>query len=273
MKKILKTILIKLHLLITFKKILNIFSFLKRKITSIFFSTSTMLLYHRVADISDDPHQLSVSIRNFESQIKYLNENFNIISLPKLISNINNKIISNNDIVITFDDGYYDNFQNALPILRKFNAPATIFITAGNIDKESPFYWDKRTKKDNQGRALTTKELVELSRSELITIGAHTMTHPVLTEKNDKEIKWEINESKKIIENIINKKIYYFSYPFGGKNTYNKYIIKLLQKTGFEGSCANFHDSVSIFSNKYALPRKLIRDWDSNRLSKEINKI
>src|SRR3989344_6199457 len=134
-----------------FYKIKNKLSKYKKRLKNWFLKPSFILFYHRIAEVSDDPHLLSVSPKRFEDQLKYLQNNFKIISLKEFAQNFKNEKIIRNSIVITFDDGYVDNLINALPILKKLQIPATVFVTAGKINSNEPFYWDENTDKRDQG--------------------------------------------------------------------------------------------------------------------------
>jgi peptidoglycan/xylan/chitin deacetylase (PgdA/CDA1 family) len=116
-----------------------------------------ILAYHRVLDLSSDfeydGSNVSVSVDNFSKQMKFLFENYNVISLDQFVKNFHNDIsLPKNSVIITFDDGYVDSYRNAYPILKKFNLPATIYLTANYIGSDKLFWWDllsymlKRTK-------------------------------------------------------------------------------------------------------------------------------
>lgn len=98
-----------------------------------------VLMYHGVDDwqtdfISDDPASV-ISVKNFEKQIKYLSKSYNVISIRDLITYMKKKTpFQSNSVVITFDDGLKNNFDNAFPILQKYNAKATIFLMTDYID-------------------------------------------------------------------------------------------------------------------------------------------
>ena len=96
-----------------------------------------ILLYHRVANLEIDPQLLAVSVVNFEKQIKYLKENFEILRFEDNWENIDRP-----SVVVTFDDGYLDNLVNAKPILEQYDVPATIFVSTGNIGNNKEFWWD-----------------------------------------------------------------------------------------------------------------------------------
>lgn len=230
-----------------------------------------ILLYHRVADVKDDPHLLSVSIHNFKDQMVWLKKNFDIIPLSKLVKQIKHHTISSKSACITFDDGYADNFYNALPILKQFQVPATIFVTSSMVDKKTPFYWDINTNKKDQGRSLNKRELVKLAKDPLIEIGSHTITHPRLANLSMIEQQKEIKESKVKLENVIKRKIKSFSFPFGTRRDFNKKTIKLVKSAGYSYACASFSNNISNFSSQYMLPRIIVRNWPLEVFIQKIN--
>lgn len=214
-----------------------------------------------MADVKDDPHLLSVSVRNFRNQIAWLKKNFPIISLSKLVNQVKRYTFNSKSVCVTFDDGYADSFYNALPILKQLQVPATIFVTSGMIGKKTPFYWDTNTNKNDRGRALNKMELIKLVREPLIEIGSHTITHPNLATLSTMEQEKEITESKKELEMTIGKKIKGFSYPFGTRKDFSKKTVGLVKGAGYLYACANFFGGVNKFSNFYTLPRIIVRDW------------
>jgi glycosyltransferase involved in cell wall biosynthesis/peptidoglycan/xylan/chitin deacetylase (PgdA/CDA1 family) len=101
-----------------------------------------VLLYHRVAHDSLDAQLLCVSPENFEKHISYLAGNFNVLPLGDFIAHHHNKTLEKNSITVTFDDGYLDNYENALPILEKYGVHATIFVTTGPLGSHKGFWGD-----------------------------------------------------------------------------------------------------------------------------------
>lgn len=105
---------------------------------------SMILIYHRVLELENDPQLLAVSPDNFYEHIKWLKYNYNLLSVEEFLSFIkNNKKLPRNSVLLTFDDGYCDNFTNALPILNSLDAQAIFYISTGNIDSNEEFWWDK----------------------------------------------------------------------------------------------------------------------------------
>ncbi len=107
----------------------------------------TVVNYHRIHDItpSFDSFRPNVSATTsmFEEQMKYLSRWFRVVSVEDIILWLHGKAnLPPHAALITFDDGYLDNYTNAYPILLKYNLPAVIFLTTGHINTDEPFYWD-----------------------------------------------------------------------------------------------------------------------------------
>lgn len=108
----------------------------------------TILMYHRISDAKDQDKNFSpcrdlleVTSFNFESHIKYLSENYRCISLTQAIKELANNSLVNSSIVITFDDGYIDNYTIAAPILEKYQVPATFYICTDFPEKKAFLWW------------------------------------------------------------------------------------------------------------------------------------
>lgn len=108
----------------------------------IFIRGAIILLYHRVTDLSQDPNNLAVSPENFETHLRYLHNTSTIMSLNELGETLKGGKLPRRAVAITFDDGYIDTFAQALPILRSFNIPATIFIPSGQVGSVCEYWWD-----------------------------------------------------------------------------------------------------------------------------------
>lgn len=105
--------------------------YLFRKISSRLLGKNNVkiLAYHKINDDSPNYLGLSVTVSSFEKQIKYLKRNYDLISLDEAVHLIQTKQKFLKDtMVITFDDGFKDNYINAFPIIKKYNIPATIFL-------------------------------------------------------------------------------------------------------------------------------------------------
>lgn len=175
-------------------------------------SGNRVLLYHSIGSkLRHDTYGISISRERFTEHLKYLKENFEIIALDESYqSNLDKKTIS-----ITFDDGYKDNLI-ALELCLKYDIPFTLYITSGKIGEKQ--YLDKN-------------DILEFSKSNLCTIGAHSHTHPNLATLNYNEQYSELDRSKKTLENTIFKDIIHMSYPHG---SYNHDTLKIVDELGYK---------------------------------------
>lgn len=97
-----------------------------------------VLTYHRVARLPRDLHHLAVSPENFREQMAFLKANLQVVRFEDDWSHLRTPAVA-----ITFDDGYADNYLEALPILKEFGLPATFFIATGNVGTAREFWWDE----------------------------------------------------------------------------------------------------------------------------------
>lgn len=123
---------------------------IKRKIRRVsipwlhrFVPSALILLYHRVAQRSFDPQLLCVSPENFRAQVDYLRQHYTLLGLPELVQAIAARAVPRRSVVITFDDGFADNFQYARPILEQTRTPATIFVTSGFVGQSCELWSDR----------------------------------------------------------------------------------------------------------------------------------
>ena len=100
-----------------------------------------VLYYHRVYGLKDDINLLCVTPTKFEQQMRYLKRNYDILRFEE-----NWDSSDSGGMVVTFDDGYLDNFQYALPILEELEIPATIFVSVGTLENNGELWWDELEK-------------------------------------------------------------------------------------------------------------------------------
>lgn len=103
-----------------------------------------VLMYHRIIDSDYNFWKLNVTPTTFEKHIKYISENYRVLRLEENWKNIVEA--GQKYVVITFDDGYVDNYRFALPILEKYHVPATIFVSTDLIDTDKMYWWDELEK-------------------------------------------------------------------------------------------------------------------------------
>jgi peptidoglycan/xylan/chitin deacetylase (PgdA/CDA1 family) len=119
-------------------------------------------------------------------------------------------------------------------------------------------------------RALTSDELQALARGGLVEIGAHTVTHPVLSALPIQAQREEIVAGKRRLEEVVGQPVTSFSYPFGGRPHYSADTIRLVKEAGFDCACSNFPGHVQWKTDPYQLPRFLVRDWDGDEFARRL---
>jgi len=173
-----------------------------------------ILYYHSIDERRGVKFYLKTPPEVFVEQIKILKDNYNVVSLGKLIMQIKRKKRLDKSIVITFDDGFKDNYTTAYPILYKLDLPATFFITTGFVNKRGYMDW---------------KDLKELKESGF-EIGSHTVTHPRLSELPRYKIDEELRISKETLEMRLDEEIKLFAAPYGDSKSVNDDVIELAKR-------------------------------------------
>jgi peptidoglycan/xylan/chitin deacetylase (PgdA/CDA1 family) len=106
-------------------------------------SETLILMYHRIAESPLDLCRLSVSANHFADHLSIFSKYGSVLSLTRAVHSLQQGVLSENGIVVTFDDGYADNFYNAKPLLELYAVPATVFITSGYVSGNREFWWDE----------------------------------------------------------------------------------------------------------------------------------
>ena len=217
------------------------------------YSARTFILYYHKVDYYKGGFKgSSIKPETFDKQMAmFYKKGYRTISLTELVKIIKNKKnFPEKVFVITFDDGYENNYTNAFPVLKKYGFTATIFLNAGAIGK----FW-KYPRSVQPEQHLSASQIKEMS--EYLDFGSHTVNHPDLTKISENEILNELSESKKIIEKISKKTVVTFCYPFG---SYNENVVMSVKKI-YEGACTTDAGLVSNKSNPYLLPRVELKEF------------
>lgn len=258
----------------------------------------TILMYHGVVKLPLKPFcWTQISGRKLEYQLKYLKKHYSILSISDVMDRIRKGLpLPANTAVVTFDDGYRNNFTIAYPLLKRLQIPATIFLVTGCISDRLLCWPDvlylgiKNTRQqiidlrqhglkryplrtleeketaeqeivehlksilyskkdaildeilkllmvqadtnDPNLDLLTWEEIKAIHDERLIEFGAHTITHNILSQMDDNEIKKEIAESCDTIEKHLGSKCLWFAYPNGRKEDFNHKIMDTLKANG-----------------------------------------
>jgi len=180
-----------------------------------------VLVYHSVRpiynDMTEEVKQFTVTPLMFEKQLQYIIESgYRTVSLEDLVlASENKKKLPEKPIVITFDDGWENQYEYAFPILSKYGLTATFFVFTNAIGHE---------------RYLTWEQVQTLSDAGMV-IGSHSKSHPYLDLIYEREkLIEELAGSKSILENKIKKEVNTFAYPFG---VMTPEIATLLKESGY----------------------------------------
>jgi len=221
--------------------------------------TLTVIAYHRVNDLVYDDSPDKVSTAQFESQIKYLKDNCRVITFSEAIRIKERNVKSSDAVIITFDDGYIDNYINVVPILNKYGLKACFFISTDLIDCNN--YKSECIAKRWKFQGMNWTDIKDL-HTQGFDLGAHTCSHPnLITLPYDKAI-WEIFESKNKIENVIGRPIEYFAYPYGKMNLHYDNRIKEAVASKFKICCTTNRGRNSFISlETLDIKRICVKNW------------
>ena len=118
-------------------------------------------------------------------------------------------------------------------------------------------------------RPLSSEEVVTLDQGGLVEIGAHTITHPALRKLPPDRQQDEILGSKTRLEEILNRPVNSFSYPYGNLSVQTTDIVR---ETGFSCACSTRADVVRLSSERFQLPRVEVQDWDGEQFSEQLSR-
>lgn len=210
-------------------------------------ATPVVLTYH---SLDDSGSVTSISPILFKQQMAFLyNNDYHCISLREWAEAVTSgRKYPPKTFILTFDDGYRDNYEIALPILKMYKYTATIFVVSGFIGQMST--WEKKEGIPDLPM-LAIEDIRELSRYS-IDIQPHSHSHLSLTGLEDAKIKGEILYSKKEIEALTGNQADLFCYPYG---YYNGRTIVVLKNLGFKGAVTTNFGRDKIGADPFQLKR------------------
>lgn len=201
-----------------------------------------IIMYHYVHYGAQAKDKLVVTPETFQRQMRFLKErHYNVIPLEALAVLIKEKRkIPARTIAITIDDGHKDNYNHIFPVLKKYNLPATMFVIVNEIGR-------------SQNDRLSWGEIKEMQDSGLISFGSHALgPEPLVNIKSDEEIKRQVFESKKLLEEKLGKEVKIFSYPEG---LFNAKIKKMVMEAKYLAAAATSPGISSPSGDIFALKR------------------
>lgn len=182
-----------------------------------------VFMYHSIAPwhagMSRVQRDLTVEPAVFEEQMRHLKENgFTAVRLEALVDHLlRGTPLPEKPVVLTFDDGWDNQYRFALPILVKYGHQATFFVTTDFL---------------GHGRFLTWPQLKEME-SRGMSIGSHTMSHPFLARLSDPRVRREVEGSKTALEKFLGHPVRTFAYPYG---SYNNRVASAVRAAGYDAA-------------------------------------
>ncbi|MGW8224724.1 MAG: polysaccharide deacetylase family protein [Anaerolineales bacterium] len=167
--------------------------------------TVPILLYHSIPIQSSPNERYKVSTEHFEQQMQQLYEwGYSTINIETLVAHLyQGKSLPPRPIVITFDDGYEDIFENAFPIMERYGFTGTVYIVANRLNSDGFMHREQ------------LQELLDHGWE----VGSHSMTHTELTANHDL-VRREVLQSRLDLNDALGIKVFSFAYPFGTLDWY-----------------------------------------------------
>ena len=211
-----------------------------------------ILMYHYISEPPPGAdiyrRDLSVTPANFEQQLRYLAENgYTTITLKDLVYHLTQGYpLPERPVILTFDDGYQDNFFHAYRLLRCSKSVGTFFLITSFIDENRPGY--------------LTWGQVRVMRQGGMEFGSHTYTHPDLRGQSVDYLVWQIVGSQEAIAERIEEPVRFFSYPAG---SYDQQVIDVLRSAGFWAAVTTQQGDEQTSDGLFELKRIRIRGDDT----------
>lgn len=222
-----------------------------------------ILMYHMVSEHRPGArfNKLRVSPGTFESQVRWLKDNGWHFALMSELTNSDS--LPAKTVVLTFDDGFEDNYRNAHPVLQKYGARATLYLVVDRFDRD----WSTSKKAHHDsGELMHEPKLSDAQVREMLDsgcweLGGHTQTHANLA-RLDETQKWaEIAGGREQLEQQFGVQVKSFAYPFG---IYDQTDVQLAQKAGFENAVTTVEGiDMNIHSRRFELKRVKISGKDN----------
>jgi len=205
-----------------------------------------ILTYH---SISDGSSPLKVSPALFTEQMEWLRANCRVVSLREVASQLAQKQPwPERTVVLTFDDGFRDFYSSAAPVLRRLGFAATVFLPTDYCARTNS--WPGQPSWVDEQPLMDWTQIRDLSDQGFV-FGAHSITHPILTNLAGPDADREISGSKYEIETRTGQVADFFCYPYGRWNA----SVREMVRRYFRGACSTAAGVVEPDADLFALPR------------------
>lgn len=219
-----------------------------------------IVAFHRVNDRTAGD-ELTRGTRDYEDFCRFFKRYFDVVPLAEMIDRLERGDSIEGQLVITHDDGYLDNFEQAAPILSKLGLPATFFITSRFMESEVVPWWDEGIA---EPLGWMSWDQVRQMRDGGFEIGAHTCHHVDLGVVPLDEAREELVTSKQDLERELGDVVDLFAYPFGRADNIRPETRALVREAGYR-TCLSCHGGLARNGgDPFELERVPISPWYAN---------
>jgi peptidoglycan/xylan/chitin deacetylase (PgdA/CDA1 family) len=210
-----------------------------------------VLMYHRVCKKGETtPSPFVVEVDAFERQLAYFaRHGYHTPSLGEVLSRRNNAL--GKPLLITFDDGYLDTLELAIPLLARYGFSAVVFLVADFSRRNN--WWDL-PKGIPEARLMEKDHVLELKRLG-VEIGSHSWSHPSLPTLSDAELAYEFTESRKAVEDLLQQPVHYFAYPYGETD---ERVKAAARRAGYHCAFSTNSGALSFYADLHQIRRTII---------------
>jgi peptidoglycan/xylan/chitin deacetylase (PgdA/CDA1 family) len=268
---------------------------------------AVVLMYHSISRRRPDRFNVCVDPDLFAEQLQLLRDRFHVVSLDELRSALVRDQRLTRAVAITFDDGYRDNLLVAKPLLERHGLPATVFIATGFVGSGRDFWWHELDAVCTSGglklwplweelgplpheerlarldalwassgaarpepsMSLDRTELERLADGGLIGLGAHTVTHPLLSSLPGPQQRQEIEDSSAYLTELVGRPVRDFCYPHGD---FSPETAALVESAGFETASTTRSAPVTRETSPLELPRVAVMNWNAETFERELER-
>lgn len=222
---------------------------------------SRLLMYHAIDDACDDPNTLGTSPRRFREQMGHLaSSGIRGVSMAELLEAVR-RGEERGLVGLTFDDGYRDFRERAVPILKEFGFTATVFVLAGMFGGTNS--WKHHVSPHVERRLMDREDVVRVSEAGM-EVGSHFMYHAVLPDLALEELRRGLRESREVLSEIVGSEVQGFCYPYG---LLNHEVVREVREAGYCYGCSVVEHADG---DEFDLPRVPL--WDGDNLARLIIK-
>jgi peptidoglycan/xylan/chitin deacetylase (PgdA/CDA1 family) len=205
-----------------------------------------VMTYHTISPSSFEPLN-NVRPESFARQMAYLKrQGYKVLTLAQFVDDIiAGRRHDRKSVVITFDDGYQDNYTAAYPVLKKFGFPATVFVEVDHLGNPGRLTWAQALQMDAGG----------------VRMESHVMTGAYLPSAPPEKLVYEVTESKRVLEMELGRPVHFLAYPIGG---FSEDVKRIVREAGYKAAFTTNRGYDRAGKDLYEIKRIRIKDSDGD---------